>query len=178
MRLSFASTEAQVAPYSFTAWQRRWMPVNRSMGLNPRGLMGNNSDIQQSKQSQLTTFPRFANSSPVAPIVLAATVFGGIVAYEMAQQLLRQGEPPALVVLFTAELRFHRKVPAPVKPKPPANAVSHQLATLLKNPPRALYRKSAILAARRWGKLAPIFYRILVPAGPLNSTKNANSICV
>ena len=70
-------------------------------------------------------------------------------AYEMAQQLLRQGEPPALLVLFTAELRFQRKVPAPVKSKPPANSTRHKLATLLKNPIRALYRKSAILAAKQ-----------------------------
>jgi len=147
-------------------------------GIEPEGLDG--------KQFRYTTVEAIAANylSEIrklqlrGPYCFGGYCFGGIVAYEMAQQLLRQGEPAALVVLFTAELRFHRKVPAPVKPKPPANAVSHQLATLLKNPPRALYRKSAILAARRWGKLAPIFYRILVPAGPPNSTKNANSICV
>jgi len=82
------------------------------------------------------------------------------VAYEMAQQLLRQGEPAALVVLFTAELRFHRKIPAPVKPKPVAKAASQRLGTLLRNPARTLYRISAVQAAKQWGKFAPTFYRV------------------
>jgi len=83
----------------------------------------------------------------------------------MAQQLLRQGESAALVVQFTAELRFHRKVPAPLKPKPPASPPSKRLATLLKNPGRALYRLSAVRIVREWEKFAPTFYRIWFKLG-------------
>ena len=129
-------------------------------GIEPEGLDGKQFRYATVEAIAAHYLSEIRKLQPRGPYCFGGYCFGGIVAYEMAQQLLRQGEPPALVVLFTAELRFHRKVPAPVKPKPPANAVSHQLATLLKNPPRALYRKSAILAARRWGKLAPIFYRI------------------
>jgi len=129
-------------------------------GIEPEGLDGR--EFQHTTVEEIAAYylSEIRKVQPHGPYCFGGYCFGGIVAYEIAQQLLRQGEPAALVVLFTAELRFHRKVPAPVKPKPPVNAASHRIATLLKNPVRALYRKSAVRIVKEWGKLAPTFYRI------------------
>ena len=109
-------------------------------GIEPEGLDGR--EFQHTTVEEIAAYylSEIRKVQPHGPYCFGGYCFGGIVAYEMAQQLLRQGEPAALVVLFTAELRFHRKVPAPVKPKPPVNAASRRIATLLKNPARALYR--------------------------------------
>jgi len=128
-------------------------------GIEPEGMDG-----RQFKHTTLEEIAAFYLSEirklqPKGPYCLGGYCFGGIVAYEMAQQLLRQGEPAALVVQFTAELRFHRRIPAPLKPKPPANPTRKRLATFLRNPVRALYRISAIRIAKEWGKFAPTFYR-------------------
>jgi amino acid adenylation domain-containing protein len=129
-------------------------------GIEPEGMDGRqfrNTTLEEIAAYYLSEIRRV---QPAGPYCFGGYCFGGIVAYEMAQQLLRQGEPAALVVLLTAELRFHRKVPAPVKPKPPAKAARHRLATLLKNPARTLYRISAAALAKRWEQFAPRFYRI------------------
>lgn len=129
-------------------------------GIEPEGLDGRpfrHTTVEEIAGYYLSEIRKL---HPNGPYCFGGYCFGGIVAYEMAQQLIRRGEPAALVVLFTAELRFHRQVPAPIKAKPPANAASHRLATLLKNPARALYRKSAVRIAKEWGKFAPTFYRI------------------
>ncbi len=129
-------------------------------GIEPEGLDGRPFRHTTVEEIAAYYLSEIRKLQPNGPYCFGGYCFGGIVAYEIAQQLIRQGEPAALVVLFTAELRFHRKVPAPGKTKPPANAASHRLATLLKNPARALYRKSAFRIAKEWGKFAPTFYRI------------------
>jgi thioesterase domain-containing protein len=48
---------------------------------------------------------------PSGPYFLGGYCFGGLVAFEMAQQLQRQGQQAALVAMFSAPLRFHRLVP-------------------------------------------------------------------
>jgi len=146
-------------------------------GIEPEGLDG--------KQFRYTTVEAIAahylseirKLQPSGPYCFGGYCFGGIVAYEMAQQLLRQGEPAALVVLFTAELRFHRKIPAPVKPKPPANSTRHRLATLLKNPARSL-SEIGNRGCETVGQVGSHLLSDLVPAGPPNSAENANFICV
>ena len=129
-------------------------------GIEPEGLDGRKFQHTTVEEIAANYLSEIRKVQPHGPYCFGVYCFGGIVAYEMAQQLLRQGEPAALVVLFTAELRFHRKVPAPVKPKPPVNAASRRIATLLKNPVRALYRKSAVRIVKAWGKFAPTFYRM------------------
>ena len=129
-------------------------------GIEPEGMDGRqfrNTTLEEIAAYYLSEIRKV---QPTGPYCFGGYCFGGIVAYEMAQQLLRQGDPAALVVLFAAELRFHRKVPAPAKPKPPAKSARHRLATLLKNPARTLYRIAAVALAKRWAQFTPTFYRI------------------
>jgi thioesterase domain-containing protein len=51
---------------------------------------------------------------PRGPYLIGGASFGGLVAYEMAQQLLRAGEEPGLVALFDT--------PSPLAPPPPTGA--------------------------------------------------------
>jgi amino acid adenylation domain-containing protein len=134
-------------------------------GIEPEGLDGRQFRYTTVEEIATHYLSEVRKMQPRGPYCFGGYCFGGIVAYEMAQQLLRQGEPPALIVLFTAELRFHRRVSAPVKPMPQANSTRHKVATLLKNPVRALYRKSAVMAARELEKFAPTFYRIWFQLG-------------
>jgi amino acid adenylation domain-containing protein len=127
-------------------------------GIEPEGMDGREFKHTTLEAIAAHYLSEIRKVQPKGPYCFGGYCFGGIVAYEMAQQLLRQGKPAALVVQFTAELRFHRKVPAPQKPKLAANPTSKRLATLLKNPVRALYRITAVKVVRQWGKIAPKFY--------------------
>lgn len=134
-------------------------------GIEPEGMDGREFKHTTLEQIAAHYLSEIRKVQPKGPYCFGGYCFGGIVAYEMAQQLLRQGEPAALVVQFTAELRFHRKVPAPPKPKPPSNATGKRLTTLLKNPVRAIYRISAVKLVKQWGKIAPRFYPVWFKLG-------------
>ncbi len=134
-------------------------------GIEPEGMDGREFKHTTLEEIAAHYLSEIRKVQPKGPYCFGGYCFGGIVAYEMAQQLLRQGEPAALVVQFTAELRFHRKVPAPPKPKPPVNATSKRLTTLLKNPVRAIYRISAVKLGRQWGKIAPRLYPVWFKLG-------------
>jgi amino acid adenylation domain-containing protein len=129
-------------------------------GIEPEGMDGRRFKHTTLENIAAHYLSEIRQLQPKGPYCFGGYCFGGIVAYEMAQQLLRQGEPAAIVVQFTAELRFHRKIPAPTKPKPPASSPRKRIATLLKNPLRTLYRVAALRIAEKWGKFAPTFYRI------------------
>ena len=129
-------------------------------GIEPEGMDGRQFRHTTLEEIAAHYLSEIRKLQPKGPYCFGGYCFGGIVAYEMAQQLLRQGEPAALVVQFTAELRFHRQFAAPPKPKPPANPTSKRLATFLKNPVRALYRIAAVRIAKEWEKCAPRFYPI------------------
>ncbi len=66
---------------------------------------------------------------PVGPYFLAGESFGGLVAFEMAQQLQRQGEKVALVVLFDTD------APGGMKKLPRSKRVLLHLAKLLQAGP-------------------------------------------
>jgi hypothetical protein len=128
-------------------------------GIEPEGMDGRQFRHTTLEEIAAHYLSEIRKVQGAGPYYFGGYCFGGIVAYEMAQQLLRQGEPAALVVLFTAELRFHRRGLAPIKVQPPAKAASQRLVTLLKNPVRALYRKAAVRVVKQWGQFAPTFYR-------------------
>jgi amino acid adenylation domain-containing protein len=137
--------------------------------VEPEGMDGR--EFQHTTLEQIAAFylSEIRKIHPRGPYCVGGYCFGGTVAYEMAQQLLRQGQPAALLVQFNAELLFHRKVPARLKPKAPASPLRKRLATFLKNPPRALYRVSAVRIPAKLkklkGKFAPTFYRIWFKLG-------------
>src|SRR5262249_42087599 len=134
-------------------------------GIEPEGMDGREFKHTTLEEIAAHYLSEIRKLQPKGPYCIGGYCFGGIVSYEMAQQLLRQGEPAALVVQFNAELRFHRKEPAPLKPRARANPTRKRLATLLKNPARALYRVTAVRIVRGWVKFAPTFYRIWFKLG-------------
>ena len=134
-------------------------------GVEPEGMDGLQFKHTTLEQIAAHYLSEIRKVQPKGPYCFGGYCFGGIVAYEMAQQLLREGERAALLVQFTAELRFHRKITALTKPKPSANPTSKRVATLLKNPVRTLYRIAAVRIVKEWGKFAPTFYRIWFKLG-------------
>jgi amino acid adenylation domain-containing protein len=54
------------------------------------------------------------------PYYIGGYCFGGLVAFEMAQQLRRMGERVAIVAMLNAPLRFHRLAPSPARTAPRA----------------------------------------------------------
>jgi len=129
-------------------------------GIEPEGLDGRRFQRTTVEQMAAYYLSEIRRVQPTGPYCFGGYCFGGLVAFEMAQQLLRRGESAALVVLFTAALRHHRRVPAPPSQKPPAKPVRDRLGTLLKSPVRALYRRSARLVWIAQQKLAPTMYRV------------------
>jgi len=79
-------------------------------GFEPEGMDG--------QRFERTTVPQMAEHyiaemrkvQPRGPYFIGGYCFGGIVAFEMAQQLRSQMDEAALVALFSAPLRFHRAV--------------------------------------------------------------------
>jgi len=64
---------------------------------------------------------------PQGPYFIGGYCFGGSVAFEMAQQLQRQGAEAAVVAMFSAQLRFNR--PAGERPFAPERLPQHEKAT-------------------------------------------------
>lgn len=132
-------------------------------GIEPEGLDGRRFQRTTVEEIAAHYISEIRKVQPSGPYYLGGYCFGGIVAFEMAQQLQRQGENAALVVLFTAVLRYHRResAPAPVsKPKPQTKSARQKLATLMKSPLRALYRKSAVFIEHKILKLEPLTHSI------------------
>jgi len=129
-------------------------------GIEPEGLDGRRFQRTTITQIAAHYLSEIRKIQPTGPYYIGGYCFGGVVAFEMAQQLRRAGDNAGLVALFTAPLRYHRIVPAP-KPAPsPGRSASQKLATFMKSPARALYRKSAGLVTRTRQKLAPTAYKI------------------
>jgi amino acid adenylation domain-containing protein len=129
-------------------------------GIEPEGLDGRRFQRTTIEQIAAHYLSEIRKIQPVGPYYIGGYCFGGIVAFEMAQQLRRQGDAAALVVLFTAPLRFHRLV-APAESEPPmAKPVSRRLATLMKSPARVLFRKSVRLVTKARLRLAPAAYEV------------------
>jgi thioesterase domain-containing protein/acyl carrier protein len=82
-------------------------------GLEPEGLDGRR--VQRTTVEQMAThyLSEIRRVQPQGPYFIGGYCFGGLVAFEMAQQLQRQKETAALVAMFSAPLRFHRPVPHP-----------------------------------------------------------------
>ncbi len=58
------------------------------------------------------------------PYYIGGYCFGGLVAFEMAQQLLRAGQKAEVVAMFNAPLRYHRPTPSPSRVQPKGKPAS------------------------------------------------------
>lgn len=106
-------------------------------GLEPEGLDGRKvrrTTVEQMAAHYLTEIRKVQAEGPY---FLGGYCFGGLVAFEMAQQLRAQGQQAALVAMFSAPLRFHRVVPHG-ELKPAAQTNSGRMARLLSSPQEAI----------------------------------------
>jgi aspartate racemase len=111
-------------------------------GIEPEGLDG--------RKSRRTTIPQMAahyldeirKVQPQGPYQIGGYCFGGLVAFEMAQQLLAQGQPASLVAMFSAPLRYHRRVPDPNVERPVSTNATlrrSRMGRLIFSPGQALH---------------------------------------
>ncbi len=113
---------------------RRLGPDQPFYGIEPEGLDGlafRRTTVEAMAEHYLS---EIAKVQPKGPYYIGGYCFGGLVAFEMAQQLIRRGEQPAFLGLFSAELRYnHRELPS--RPAlQPAKPVSARLTTLVSSP--------------------------------------------
>ena len=80
-------------------------------GLEPEGLDGRRVHRTTVAQMAAHYLSEIRKVQPSGPYFLGGYCFGGLVAFEMAQQLQQQGQQAALVAMFSAPLRFHRVAP-------------------------------------------------------------------
>lgn len=105
-------------------------------GFEPEGMDGRRFERKTVKQMAQHYIAEMRKVQPRGPYFIGGYCFGGLVAFEMAQQLRYQGEHPALVAMFSAPLRFHRPVR---KHKFPVNLVpSSRWSRFLHSPLQAL----------------------------------------
>lgn len=107
-------------------------------GLEPEGLDGRRVHRHTVEQMAAHYLTEIRKVQANGPYFLGGYCFGGLVAFEMAQQLRQQGDQAALVALFSAPLRFprsreHRK-PAAVA----TAATNSRLSRLRTSPKDAL----------------------------------------
>ncbi len=73
-------------------------------GLQPVGLDGRQPGLERVEDMAATYLQAIRTRQPCGPYYLAGLSFGGVVAFEMAQQLRAQGQEVALLALFDTQL--------------------------------------------------------------------------
>ena len=110
-------------------------------GLEPEGLDGRRVHRTTVEQMAAHYLSEIRKVQPQGPYYLGGYCFGGLVAFEMAQQLRQQAEQAALVAMFSAPLRFHRvnshRSSKSADPKE-AKAAGSRVGRLLSSPREAL----------------------------------------
>jgi len=99
-------------------------------GLEPEGLDGRRVYRTTVEDMAAHYLDEIRKVQPTGPYLLGGYCFGGLVAFEMAQQLRARGESAALVAMFSAPLRFHRRIPhqtPKMEAGPSAGSVPHSL---------------------------------------------------
>jgi amino acid adenylation domain-containing protein len=109
-------------------------PEQPFYGIEPEGLDG--KPFQRTKVEEMAAYylSEIRKVQPHGPHYLGGYCFGGLVAFEMARMLKEQGEPPVLLALFSAALRFNHLVP----PELPAGDVQKVKAPLSDRVARAI----------------------------------------
>jgi len=77
-------------------------------GFEPEGMDGQRFERTTVPQMAQHYIAEMRRKQPEGPYFIGGYCFGGLVAFEMAQQLRSQGQQAALVAMFSAPLRFHR----------------------------------------------------------------------
>jgi len=106
-------------------------------GIEPEGLDGSRFQRLTVEQMAAHYVAEIRKVQPTGPYHIGGYCFGGLVAFEMAQLLLQQGEQPAVVALFSAALRYNHLVSRP-KVRSPARPVGPRLARLMASPVKSM----------------------------------------
>jgi amino acid adenylation domain-containing protein len=111
-------------------------------GLEPEGLDGKRFQRTTVEQMAAHYVAEMRKVQARGPYHIGGYCFGGVVAFEMAQQLRSSGEHAALVAMFSAPLRFHRlaKPKNDVQPVtlPNGNPTTQRISRLSRSPHLAL----------------------------------------
>jgi thioesterase domain-containing protein len=118
----------------------RAMGTDRPLyGFEPEGLDGKRFRRLSVAAMATHYISEILKVQPQGPYCIGGYCFGGLVAFEMAQQLRALGEQTPLLALFSAPLRFNRP-PRPVQRQAaaPRRSAREKLLRLLRSPARAV----------------------------------------
>ena len=85
-------------------WRTIWGPINPVMGFRQEDWKEARYHIRGSKIWPPTTSARYETFQPEGPYQLGGWSMGGVVAFEMAQQLHAQGQQIGLLALLDARI--------------------------------------------------------------------------
>ena len=134
-------------------------------GIEPEGLDGRKFERTTIREMASHYLAEIKKVQPRGPYYFGGYCFGGVVAFEMAEQLRARGESAALVVLFTAPLRFHRLVRAAPSRENSPKPISGKLKTLFRSPALALRGKVNEQYRKIRDQLTPITYQACFALG-------------
>ena len=109
-------------------------------GLLPDGLDGMSMRHQTVEQFAAHYLSEIRKIQPAGPYYLGGYCFGGLVAFEMAQQLLSQGEKAAAVVMLSAPIEHPHWSYPPKVPERPSRSFGRRFGRLILAPWRILQR--------------------------------------
>ncbi len=134
-------------------------------GIEPEGLDGKKFQRLTVEQMATHYLSEIRKVQPQGPYYLGGYCFGGLVAFEMAQQLLQQGERPALVALFSAELRFNQMAHASATQVAIAQPFTTRAARWMSSPVKSLRSKISDISWRTAPVVRNFTYRTLLGLG-------------
>ena len=133
-------------------------------GIEPEGLDGKRFQRRTIEEMAAHYVAEVRKVQPKGPYYIGGYCFGGIVAFEMAQQLRQQGEQPAVVALFSAALRFNHLASRP-KAQLPARPLGQRVVRLLSSPIKFLRNLSNTLYWRVAVAVRKYVYSALLGTG-------------
>jgi amino acid adenylation domain-containing protein len=136
---------------------RHMGPTHPFYGLQARGLDGTQTHLSTIEEMASHYLREIASVQPRGPYFLGGFSFGGLVAYEMSQQLQAQGEEVGLLVLFDT-------YPGNLKP------MAGSLLKSLRTPSKRLLVQMGRSIRRR----SRVFWRMLTFPRPLREVFQAN----
>ncbi|PYX07512.1 MAG: amino acid adenylation protein [Acidobacteria bacterium] len=136
--------------------------------LEAEGLDGNRVQRPSVEQMAAHYLSEIRKVQPQGRLHIGGYCFGGLVAFEMAQQLHRSGEQAPVLALFSAALRFNRlkPKPAPISTKAGrSSGMKTRLLGLIRSPRRALRWRIRQAAQATVYKTRVTTYRVLLDLG-------------
>jgi len=137
-------------------------------GFEPEGLDGRAMHRKTIEEMAARYIAEMKKVQPQGPYYIGGYCFGGIVAFEMAQQLRTAGDGAAVVALFSAPLRFNRPTCKPRSLPGPINGQTQQFTKVqrfLRSPSSALRWRLTALRRRTRLKVNALICRAFLSVG-------------